>query len=752
MFYKLGSFIYKTRWAVLGIWLAIIVAAGIFAPRAPEILRSGGFELPSAESVRASDEIASRFNGSRSYIFAVFTAPTGMRADDPAYAQSVDKAVAGVRDYKDAQQVVTFASSGAKDFVSADGRYSYALLGFNLTIDDTQSKLKEILPKIDKGNLDMKLTGLPIVYEAFNVVSQHDVEQAELYTFPLALIILLLVFRTVVAAAMPLMMALVSVLTTLGMIYFIGQATSISIFVLNIATMLGLGMGIDYSLFVVSRFREEMYKQNNDVAGSIATTIATSGKAVFFSGLTVMVGLGSLLLFQFTMLRSIGIGGLLVVGMNVLAALTLLPAVMAVLGKRINAWKIPGLRSVEEQMARQSVATGFWHGLAEKVARRPIAVAVVVLAILLFMGSPFLHARFGEPTHQALPATEPSRQAAEILEQNFPGYTRSSDMFLLVKARNGLMTDPANSAALYNYAEQLKTRFPQIRQVQAGGQDVLAQRPEQVQQLLGAYGSTPEALPAPLKAYVGSFINREAASLRLITNVEYSSKSASDFVRDLRAFQPGELSVAVTGEQPGLMDFIDVLYADFPVAIALVVVITYFVLFLMFQSVLLPLKAVIMTGLSLTASYGALVWIFQDGNLSGVLNTPPLGYVEATLPILLFAILFGLSMDYEVFMLSRVKEHYDETGNNSKSVAMGLERTGSMITSAALVMVVVAGAFGTADIVVIKAVGIGMALAVALDATIVRALLVPATMELLGNANWWAPRFVRRMLPKLSVE
>jgi RND superfamily putative drug exporter len=534
-------------------------------------------------------------------------------------------------------------------------------------------------------------------------------------------------------------------------IYLIGSNGNFSIFVLQIATILGLGMGIDYSLFIVSRFREELFRQKGDVREALGIAVATSGKAIFFSGITVVIGLASLLLFQFDFLRSIGVGGTLVVSINVLAGLTLLPAVLALLGKRINMWKVPFLKPVEQKLAQAEESTGFWHRLAERVSKRPILIGGLILAVLVVMGSPFLHVRFGEPTFQVLPSDDPVRQASETLQQQFPSYGRSNDIYLLLQTHTGKMTDSANSAALYDYAASLKAKFPQIQKVLAGGQDLLAiTNKEQLQQLFSAYASNSPLLPAQAKAFLPLVVNDNEASLKLQTNIEYSSKSAADFVNALHAYQPANLTVLVGGEEPALIEFVDALYMAFPISILLVVIVTYIALFIMFQSVILPLKAVIMTGLSLSASYGALVWVFQDGNMAGLFGTEGLGYVESTLPIIMFSVLFGLSMDYEVFLLSRVKEIYDLTGNNGKSVALGLERTGGMITSAALVMITVCGAFVTANIVIIKAVGVGMCLAVAVDSTIVRALLVPATMELLGTANWWMPKTIQRFLPKIT--
>lgn len=756
MFYKLGVFSYRARWWIVAAWLCIIVMAGVFAPQANGVLKSGGFNLPEAESIKAINDITERFGGYRATIMALFTPPSGTRADDPTYMAQVDAAVAGAKEFKDIKAVLTYGSTGDKSFISGDGKYTYALFGFVTDVDATEQNLASFEKTLKPGNLDMRLTGLPVIYKQVNEVSQTDLEQAEKITLPLALIILVIVFRTLVAAAMPIIVAMCSVATTLAMIYFLGQTVDLSIFVLNIATVLGLGIGIDYSLFIVNRFREELHKRDGDVESAIAATVGSAGRATFFSGLTVLIGMSSLLLFQFMALRSMGIGGVLVVLMSVLASLSMLPAILSILGHRIDSLKVPFLKRTKDKLQEMGTGNSFWHKLAEFVMRHPIKIIVVVLAILVLVGSPFWRVRFGEPQADILPKDNPARVAFEIIGQNFPGSAKSSDVYLLVEAKNGKMTDPENVTALVNYTNQL-IKDKQVKGIRSAVNLPLPTplTQEQYVTLLGIYGNDPSKLPAQvaqLTPVLKSLIDNQKAVIKLDTGIEYASADARQYINSLRGNKPANFNVLISGEQPALMDFVDKMYSDFPIAILLVVIITYITLLIMFKSVLLPLKAVVMTALSLSASYGALVWLLQDGNLSTLLDFKPTGYVESMLPIMMFGILSGLSMDYEVFLLTRIKEVYDETKNNTKSVALGLERTGGIITSAALIMIVVSAAFATADIIIIKAIGIGMALAVFIDATIIRALLVPATMKLIGDWNWWIPKALKRLLPDVNIK
>jgi RND superfamily putative drug exporter len=540
------------------------------------------------------------------------------------------------------------------------------------------------------------------------------------------------------------------VFVALGIIYLVAGATPMSIFVLNLATLLGLGLGVDYSLLMTSRFREELAARTGPdrVADAVRVTVATAGRAVFFSGLTVLLGLIGLILFEFMILRSVGIAGAVVVALAVLAALTLQPALLAVVGTRIDAWRI---RSV----AVRSDGDGPWARVARAVMRRPVAVLIPTLAFLLVLGAPFLHARFNAPDSSILPASVPSRQAFDRLITNF-GEGSFAPLSLAIRT-TGPATAPDNLARLFEYSRRLDAD-PRITRIESLVDIDPRLRLEQYQLLYGAPGGPPDRF---VRQAAGATTRGDLTAFTIYTPYGPNRDEARGLVADLRdpdgaLAPPAGATVLVGGGAADVSDVVGRIAADFPRTALFIVVSTYLVLFVLLRSVVLPAKALVMNTLSIVASFGALVWIFQDGNLSALLGFQPVGFVETSQPVILFCVLFGLSMDYEVFLLTRMKEVWDRTGDNREAVARGLERSGRIVTSAALIVVVVAGSFAFADIVLIKALGIGMAIAVALDATVVRALLVPATMRLLGRWNWWIParleRFVASRLPATEAE
>jgi RND superfamily putative drug exporter len=503
---------------------------------------------------------------------------------------------------------------------------------------------------------------------------------------------------------------------------------------------------------LTSRFREELAKRPPDdaerVREAVRITVATAGRAVFFSGLTVLLGLLGLVLFEFMILRSVGIAGAIVVAFAVSAALTLLPALLTLFGRHLDRFAI---RHVDPRPS----ADGPWARWARRVMRHPVAVLVPTLAFLLLLGSPFLHVRFNSPDASILPPEVPSRSAFDRLRDAF-GEGEFAPIALAVRT-DGPATSAANLAALYDYTRRIAAD-PRVTRVDSLV-DIDPRLKLSQYQLLYADPNGPRdrytatALAATTKG--------DLTAITITTPFGPNRDEGRALVRDLRAdtgslAAPAGMTVLVGGGAADVADVVDGVAADFPRTALFIIVTTYLVLFALLRSVVLPAKALLMNALSITASFGALVWIFQDGNLSGVLGFQPIGFVETTQPVILFCVLFGLSMDYEVFLLSRMKEVWDATGDNTEAVARGLERSGRIVTSAALIVVVVAGSFAFADIVLIKALGLGVAIAVALDATVVRALLVPATMRLLGRWNWWMPasleRFVANRLPASEAE
>ncbi|HSL33836.1 MAG TPA: MMPL family transporter [Candidatus Limnocylindrales bacterium] len=743
-FAALGRFAVRRRWSIVAVWLAILVVAVPLAPNVVGALRAGGFILPDLESARAKQLLQDELDAPPSAIVVVFHSET-LLAGTPEFEAAAAEAVA---DVPSAPHVVRLLSHTlAPRQVSADRHTAYDVVLLSIAPDDSPAALPGIEERLRRpAGLDVQVAGGPAFYGDVQEVSESDLRRSELISLPLAAIALLLVFGSVVAAGLPLAVGGAAVVVALAAIFGIASVTPMSIFVLNLATLLGLGLGVDYSLLMTSRFREELAARDpadpQRVASAVESTVATAGRAVFFSGLTVLLGLLGLILFEFMILRSVGIAGAVVVLLAVVSALTLLPALLAIVGTRVDALAI-------RRTAPSDDPNGPWARLARWVMARPIAVLVPTLAILLLLGSPFLHVRFNAPDSTILPASVPSRAAFDRLAEAF-GEGDFAPLTLAIRT-DGPATDPDNLAALYDYSRRLAAD-PRINRVESLVDVDPRLRLDQYQLLYAdPNGPRDRFIALTLEASTKD----DLTAFTVYTPFGPNRDEGRALVADLRSrtgplAAPDGLEVLVGGGAADVTDVVARVAADFPLTAAFIVVTTYLVLFLLLRSVVLPAKALIMNSLSIVASFGALVWIFQDGNLSALLGFQPLGFVETTQPVILFCVLFGLSMDYEVFLLSRMKEVWDETGDNAEAVAHGLERSGRIVTSAALIVVVVASSFAFADIVLIKALGIGMALAVALDATVVRALLVPATMRLLGRWNWWLPIRLRR-LPVLGT-
>jgi RND superfamily putative drug exporter len=748
IFDRLGRFAVRRRRAVIGGWALLLLAAVPFAPRVGDALRAGGFSLDDLESSRARAVLQEELGAPPSAVVLVVHSERWL-----AGSQEFEAAAAEVvRDVPGVPHVAGLLTHlVAPDQVSADRRTVYDVILLDLPPDDSPAALPGLeasLRRVD--GLDIGLAGGPAFYGDVQTVSEADLQRSEVISLPLAGLALLFVFGSVVAAAVPLAVGGTAVFVALGIIYLVAGTTPMSIFVLNLATLLGLGLGVDYSLLMTSRFREELAARTGPerVADAVRVTVTTAGRAVFFSGLTVLLGLIGLILFEFMILRSVGIAGAVVVALAVAAALTLLPALLAVIGTRLDTLRI---RSV----AVRSDGEGAWARIARAVMRRPVAVLIPTLAFLLVLGAPFLHARFNAPDSSILPASVPSRQAFDRLISNF-GEGSFAPLSLAVRT-TGAAATPDNLARLFEYSRRLAAD-PRITRVDSLVDVDPRLRLEQYQLLYGAPGGPPDRF---VQQAAGATTRGDLTALTLYTPYGPNRDEARGLVADLRdpggALAPPEgTSVLVGGGAADVSDVVGRIAADFPRTALFIVVSTYLVLFVLLRSVVLPAKALVMNTLSIVASFGALVWIFQDGNMSALLGFQPVGFVETSQPVILFCVLFGLSMDYEVFLLTRMKEVWDRTGDNREAVARGLERSGRIVTSAALIVVVVAGSFALADIVLIKALGIGMAIAVALDATVVRALLVPATMRLLGRWNWWIParleRFVASRLPATEAE
>ncbi|MEX5635630.1 MMPL family transporter [Parafrankia sp. FMc2] len=698
MFERLGRAMFRHRWQVIGLAMAFVAFGGIWGTQVFGSLTTGGFDDPDSESARALDRAEEALGRTGNDLVVLYRSPDGT-VDDPAFRRAVTETLDALpRDV--VTRAVTYWGTNSPALVSADRHSTYAVLTMAGDEPERVEALQEIDDDLAAPGLDTKLGGITAVSRDIGERVASDIARAETFSVPVLLVLLVVVFGGVAAACLPLVLGGLAILGAFTALRVLSYLTDVSVFSINVVTILGLGLAIDYGLFMTGRFREEIAR-GLGVEDAIARTMATAGHTVAVSGVTVAVSLSALLIFPMTFLRSMGFGGLSAVVIAMVAALTVLPALLGILGHRVDALSLRRSR----RAPRPAVPTtdgadhGFWYRLAHSIMRRPVIYAVGVLAVLLLAGSPFLRVEFGGVDPRVLPAGTESRVVSEIVDRDF---VRNSQ--LPVEA----IVTTSGGAGLERYVTAVRGLD------RVTGADVTSQAGDVARVTISHDGD-------PISAQARELVTR---------------------VRDVPAPPGGE--VLVGGFTAELADQLGTTADLLPWMALIIVGATFVLLFLAFGSVVLPIKAIVMNVLSLGASFGALVLIFQDGHLAGLLNFTPTGTLEATQPILVLAIVFGLSTDYEVFLMSRIREVYDRTGDNATAVAVGLQRSGRIITSAAVLILVVIGLFSISGITFIKLIGVAMIIAVLVDATIVRALLVPATMRLLGNLNWWAPAPMRR--------
>ena len=762
MFAAIGRFAYRRRKPIVAIWLALFVLGAWGDLHVSSVLKGGGFTRSDDPSEKALTLTWQRLHAGLSTVTVVFTSDT-LDAHSVAFKNLEAKALSRMNDknvpYVTA--VVTYSLSRDPEMISHDGHASVATIVFNQRFDQVQAVMPQVRKALTPTSLHTYFTGDTAVFDDIQNVTTHDVRSAEAYTIPIALIVLMLVFGTLAAAALPVIGGSVAVSVTLGIIYLLARHFSLSVYTLSISTMLGLAVGIDYSLLMVGRFREELAR-GRPVGEAVETTVARAGRSIFFSGIAVVVGLASLLLMKVMALRSIGIGGSLVVLISVAVALTLLPALLGLLGPRVNALRVYRHRGREGM---------FWERLSQWVMRHPVSLFLAVTLLVLVFASPVLKIRTGVSGSEILPNGAESKVGAQIIANRFDPAV-GSPIYLLLTWENGSSPfAPGNILGLYAYGQRLE-HTPGVQSVSSvvnqpalkdAGPAELLKVGAAVAAAAGGGGGdnktvdpTGSLSPAELRTVLrllSTVAKPGAAIFNIVPTAAPNSQAAQDLTTQLGKLPtPLGMTAHVTGLAAGIRDFNHNLYERLPWVIVFVLGVSYLVLMVVFRSILLPLKAVIVNSISITASFGAMVFIFQYGHFQGLLHFQSVGYVEATLPVILFCTLFGISMDYEVFMLTRMREEWLQTGDNRAAVSYGLAHTGRVITSAALIVVIVAGSFAFTSIIITKALGVGLAIAVALDASVIRTLLVPATMRLIGDLNWWLPKWLDRLLPHVGEE
>jgi uncharacterized membrane protein YdfJ with MMPL/SSD domain len=677
------------------------VLAGALGGSVAARLDPYGADDPATETVRAMDRLEAAGLRVPAVIAVVEDAPVAA----PATRRRVEALEAEVRDRADVASVTGYYDTRSPAFVSRDRDSTYFAVALKTTGDKEAQETGADVAEQLSTHPGVVTGGPAVAQEQVNKQVEKDLQKAEMLAFPLLFLLSLLFFRSLVASLLPLLIGGLAIVGTFLILRVASELGSISIFALNLTTALGLGLAIDYSLFVVSRYREEIAKSGPGLE-AMRRVLATAGRTVFFSSLTVAAALASLLVFPQRFLYSMGLGGSLVALFAATISLTVLPAVLTLLGSRVNAGAPKFLQRQAEADARPA-QKGFWYRLSRFVMRRPVPVATASALFLIVLGLPFFGIKFNVVDPTVLPESASARQAYDTVSEQFPPY-HDTPIWIDVES------DDAHAAR--EVAAAVRT-VPGVAEV---------------------------APPQPLAP--GVF------AVQAISANPFASEASKETVREIRNLpEPAGATVLVGGASADFVDFQGSLSDHLPYALAIVILSTLVILFLMTGSVVLPIKSLIMNFLNLSAVFGALVLIFQDGRLEGFLDYTSPGAIEQTMPILMFAVAFGLSTDYAVFLLSRIKEARDGGAPDSEAVAMGLERTGRIVTAAALLFAVAMAAFATSQIIFIKENGVGVALAVLIDASIIRALLVPALMELLGKWNWWAPRPLRRLHERWGI-
>jgi len=737
-----GRFVYRFRWATLvasGVLLAISVALLAMGGT----LTSGGPLTSNLQAYKAGNLVTNELGAAKvtSNFDLIFRSDT-LTVNDPQFQAAVTDALAPIDgDSRISKMITPYNAPNtmvAQAFTSKDGHEALVSIELKSSGQAAWKDYDALRASVRSSTLSVTGTGFVAINQSFNKTLESDLQRAEFVTLPATLILLILIFATIVAAGLPLGVGILTIVGGIGGTFFLNRFTDVSQYALNIVTLIGLGVSIDYSLFIVNRFRDELARGESRQQ-AVVTTMATAGRAITFSGLTVAVGLSAMLFFQGTFMASMGAAGAIVVAVAVIYALTFLPAMLAIVGPGVNRLRVPWF-------GRPTTGTGFWSALAGWVMKRPVLVMVPTVVFLAIAATPFLQIRLANGNVDMLPTHIEARQGFDRLVADFPGQDQTTFNIVVNYPDGSPLT--ANRIADQYALDRRIAAIPGVLHTSS----IYDLDPQLgLYEYERLYAGDPNNIPQPAIQLMSSTVGKHIVLIKATTNADVTSDAARNIVKAIRA-DNGVVDgqVLVGGLTAVDVDVITFIYGQVPLAVGTVVVVTYLLLFLLTGSVVLPLKAVVLNFLSIGASFGALVFIFQQGHFSNLLGFTPQS-LDPSVPVILFSIVFGLSMDYEVLLVSRMHEEYVRLGDNTAAVASGLERTGRLITGAAAIMFTVFMAFGLAEVVIIKAIGIGLAIAVAIDATIVRSLLVPAVMRLLGDANWWAPKPLRWLYDRIGI-
>ncbi|MEH6948479.1 MMPL family transporter [Bacillus sp. JJ634] len=739
---KWTSFLYKFRWMIILFFVAIVFVGGLVGGKLPALLSGGGWEVVGGESQTAKQLTSEGFVGRGNASLTLIVQDVDHKVGSEEYSNKLEELVDYIKDQEEIETVYSWLDAPKEVRENMQGNDDYTSMGFvGLNIDE--GKAINILPKIqdrivkkaEEIGIIAYLVGVPAFWGDVAVFSQEGLAQAEMLVLPLIFIVLLVIFRSLASTVTALLVTIISIASSMGIIYFTAQEFELSVFVNNAVMMLGLGVGIDYSLIMIHRFKLELLKQPNKKA-AVVQTMRTAGHTVLFSGITIMAAMSALFIVELSAIRSIAFGAVLVVFMAVLTSVTLLPVVLLLLGERINAFKVPFIPQPKEE-----VSSG-WYKWAHAVMKRPVISMFLVVGVLLVLALPAKDLDTFTPDARILPSESPVRQGINIIEDSF-GVGATNPISVVIHDKDGDITSTENLEYISGLTQEIN-KLDNLTNVFSLFTVFQNQKPEDIMQILS---QDLEQLPKVNQLVINRFVNdaKDTAVIDVDASVYAASDDSLAVVNKIKdeivknSNAPEGVEVYVGGQTLEGNEANTVIENSLIPVLITMLIIVYIILFITFRSVFLPLKAILMNLLSVGATYGVLVFVIAQGNGAELLNIEANGYIQNFVPVLLLALLFGLSTDYEVFVLNRVKEEYTQGKNNTESVAVGLSATGPLISGAALLMISVFGGFALSGILPIQTLGFGMAVAIFIDATIVRFILVPATMKLLGDLNWWFP-------------
>jgi RND superfamily putative drug exporter len=732
IFYRFGSLTYRLRWVILFAWIILLIFCMPFVPNFMSPFKNTGFKDPYSESAQAETYINKnlKYNSNR---FVILYKSDKWSTDDERFMDEMKSSLKKLKNFPYKNKIIYPDKNNKQN--SADKHSAYAVVLFNNNVDVDTEFLKKFKSYIVKPeNLTYKIGGEPIFLEETRIQTQTDLFKGEYIATPVAIITMLVIFGSVVSASIPVLLGVIFAILIFTSLFFLGNVFSLSIFTINIALLLGLCINLDYALFFISRFRYELRKKKT-VEEAISVTQATAGKAVFYSGLTVLVSLSALLLFPINILFSVGVGGMIAVFVALAICNIFLPALLSILGRGTNALTIPFL---------DFKTTKQWHWIVHKVVNHAWIYFFLILSLLIILSFPFLKAQFGISDIRILPKTLESRQVFDVFQKKF-SEGELAPISVVIKADKGNILARKNLDRVYDVVQKIKDD-PYVSNVTG----IVSKKSSlSKSEYYNLYHAPENVRPDEVKKLLELTTHNHFTVITVICKYGSNDDRTKELIEKIRNINPGKgLTIQVTGASANTLDVLNSIYKECIFALLWTMFITYLILLVLLRSVFLPLKAIMMNLLSLSASFGVLAFVVQLGYFNSLLNIEAQGMLDISLLIIIFCSLFGFSMDYEVFLLTRIKEEFEKTGDNLKSTICGIEFSGKIITSAALIVIMMCFSFMSADILIVKAFGLGIAVAIFVDAFLIRIMLVPATMILLGDWNWYFPKWLNRILPK----